>query len=223
MSQTIAQELRRCTRCKREILSEFFDKNRKGEFNKTCRRCLEKAKTSNEKNKCEHGRQRSQCVACDGVGVCEHGKRRSQCILCEGSGICEHGKRRSRCILCEGVGVCEHKIQRSTCKICDPVGHLSSVVRNSVRYALKSDKENSSKEYLGISIDDYRKHIESLFKDEMSWENYGEWHIDHIIPLKYKQDGVEPTLEEVIERLHYLNTQPMWASENISKGNRYIG
>ena len=57
----------------------------------------------------------------------------------------------------------------------------------------------------------------------MSWENYGEWHIDHITPIKYKEDGVVPDLEEIILRLHYLNTQPMWAEENISKGNRFIG
>lgn len=54
----------------------------------------------------------------------------------------------------------------------------------------------------------------------MTWENYGKiWHIDHIVPINYKN----PTLDEVIKRLHYLNTQPLWASENISKGNRYIG
>ena len=40
----------------------------------------------------------------------------------------------------------------------------------------------------------------------MSWENYGEWYIDHKIPLKYNK----PSLEEVVQRLHYTNTQPMW-------------
>jgi hypothetical protein len=49
----------------------------------------------------------------------------------------------------------------------------------------------------------------------MTWDNYGEWHIDHITPLKYNN----PSLEEVIERLHYTNTQPLWAEENLSKGN----
>ena len=46
--------------------------------------------------------------------------------------------------------------------------------------------------------------------------------MDHHIPLAYKQDGVSPSLEEVAKRLHYTNTQPLWASENMSKGNRYI-
>ena len=52
----------------------------------------------------------------------------------------------------------------------------------------------------------------------MSRENHGEWHIDHKIPLKYNK----ASLEEVIQWLRYTNTQPIWASENMSKGCRYI-
>ena len=62
-------------------------------------------------------------------------------------------------------------------------------------------------------------HIENQFKDGMNWDNYGDWHIDHIIPLKYDN----PSLDEVIERLHYTNTQPLSASDNKAKGNRFIG
>jgi len=54
----------------------------------------------------------------------------------------------------------------------------------------------------------------------MSWDNYGtDWQIDHIIPIKYDN----PSLEDVIERLHYTNTQPLHATENMAKGNRYVG
>ena len=80
----------------------------------------------------------------------------------------------------------------------------------------------SSTEYLGCDIDTFKAHIESQFKEGMTWESHGEWHIDHKIPLKYKRNGETPSLEEVALRLHYTNTQPMWASENISKGNHYI-
>ena len=63
-----------------------------------------------------------------------------------------------------------------------------------------------------------RQHdLQLQFKQGMTWENHGEWHIDHKIPIAYKQDGISPTLEEVEKRLHYTNTQPLWASENISK------
>ena len=70
----------------------------------------------------------------------------------------------------------------------------------------------------GCDIEHFKQHIENQWEEGMTWENYGEWHIDHYVPLKYDN----PTLEEVIDRLHWENTQPMWASENIKKGNRDI-
>ena len=53
----------------------------------------------------------------------------------------------------------------------------------------------------------------------MNWSNYGEiWEIDHYIPLKYNN----PTIKEVIERLDYLNTQPLFINENKKKKNTQI-
>jgi hypothetical protein len=57
----------------------------------------------------------------------------------------------------------------------------------------------------------------------MTWDNFGDWEIDHVIPIMYKQDGVVPSLEEVGKRLHYTNTQALWKVENMKKGNRYVG
>lgn len=111
---------------------------------------------------------------------------------------------------------------QNECKDCDPIGHLASVVRCRVRDALRTNKEMPSKEYLGCDISTFKRHIEAQFTEGMTWQNYREWHIDHKELLKYKQDDEVPTVEEVAERLHYLNTQPLWASENISKGNRYM-
>jgi hypothetical protein len=55
----------------------------------------------------------------------------------------------------------------------------------------------------------------------MTWDNYGEWEIDHIKPILFKENGVKPTTEEIIERLHYTNTQPLWKIDNVMKGDRY--
>ena len=171
---------------------------------------------------CQHQKQKSTCKDCGGGSICEHLRQRSRCKECGGGSICEHQKRRSRCIDCGGGSMCVHNIQKHQCKICDPKGHLANSVKNIVKYALKSKKTMHSLEYLGCSIGIFKQHIDSQFKEGMTWENHGEWHIDHKIPLKYKQDGISPTIEEVAKRLHYTNTQPLWASENISKGNRYI-
>lgn len=95
----------------------------------------------------------------------------------------------------------------------------------------KSGKMTSTIQYLGCSMDVFVKHIEKQFKEGMNWDNYGRsscsgegetdeyWEIDHITPINYNN----PTLDDVKERLIYTNCQPMWAAENRSKSNRYIG
>ena len=171
---------------------------------------------------CEHQRQKSHCKDCNGSQICKHDRCKSHCKDCNGSQICEHDRLKSRCKECGGSQICKHKKRKSQCKDCDPNGHLASIVRSRVKQALKHDKEMSSMEYLGCNIKTFKAHIESQFKDGMTWENYGKWHIDHKVPLKYRQNGEIPSLEKVAKRLHYTNTQPMWASENIAKGNRYI-
>ena len=86
---------------------------------------------------------------------------------------------------------------------------------------MKHDKTLHSTEYTQCTTLELKAHLEAQFKEGMNWDNYGEWHADHKIQLAYKQDGIPPTLEEVAKRLHYTNTQPLWASENMSKGRRY--
>lgn len=123
------------------------------------------------------------------------------------------------CKYCGGSGICEHSKERNKCPTCDPIGYLKSKVSCRVWGSLKENKLNKTVEYLGCNIQTYRDYIGSKFIEGMSWDNYGEWEIDHIIPIKYNN----PTLEEIIPRLHWSNTQPLWKSENASKGNRYIG
>ena len=65
------------------------------------------------------------------------------------------------------------------------------LVPGRVYFALKNDKEMSSTEYLRCNIETFKKHIEQQFTEGMSWENYGERHIDHKIPLKYNTLSLE--------------------------------
>lgn len=168
---------------------------------------------------CKHGKSKYSCKKCNGSMFCKHGKRKTLCSECGGGSLCEHGKRREICKDCKGGSVCEHNKIVWYCSVCDVVGHLSHNVRTSIRDVLHDKKRFTSFEYLCCSPKKFKKHIESQFEEGMTWENHGEWHIDHIIPLKYRQ----PSLKEMVKRLHYTNTQPMWATENQSKGNRYTG
>lgn len=69
---------------------------------------------------------------------------------------------------------------------------------------------------LGCDIDFFFKYIENKFIDGMTFENYGKWHLDHIIPISSAGDD----LEKLIKLCHYTNLQPLWAIDNIRKGNK---
>ena len=181
-------------------------------------------KECNGSQVCKHKKQRSSCKECNGSQICEHNKIRSICKDCCGGSICEHDRRRTLCVDYDGGSFCYHDNIRSRCKECNFIGYLAYIVASRVRNSLKSNKDLHSQEYLGCSIEEFKIHIESQFKKGMTWYNHGrepgDWQIDHIIPIKYK-DG-ETNLEELIKRLHYTNTQPMWMKENLIKGNRFI-
>ena len=67
------------------------------------------------------------------------------------------------------------------------------------------------------NIESYKKYLEAKFQNGMDWTNYGEWHIDHIIPCA-KFNLTNP--EEQKKCFHYTNTQPLWAKDNLSKGSK---
>jgi hypothetical protein len=77
-------------------------------------------------------------------------------------------------------------------------------------------KNFSTIESIGLDRSEFKKYIESLFSDGMTWDNYGEWHIDHIKPL-----CTAKTVDEVIKLTHYTNLQPMWWFDNLKKGKKY--
>lgn len=72
---------------------------------------------------------------------------------------------------------------------------------------------------IGCMPNDLKKHIESQFSKNMTWENHSQfgWHIDHRIPL----DSAK-TLKDVHDLCHYTNLQPMWWDENLKKGSTIL-
>lgn len=93
---------------------------------------------------------------------------------------------------------------------------LSRRLRNRLYCALKTKnwkKHTKFALYIGCDSETLVNHIQVQFKDGMSWDNQGQWHIDHIIALD------SATTEEELHKLcHYTNLQPMWALDNIRKG-----
>lgn len=103
---------------------------------------------------------------------------------------------------------------------------LACNLRIRINHALKNNqKSGSAIDDLGCSVKQLKQHLENQFYSHlevekvMSWDNYGlrGWHIDHIIPL----DAFNLTdRKQFLKACHYTNLQPLWAEENIRKGNK---
>lgn len=102
----------------------------------------------------------------------------------------------------------------------DPIFKLKKNIRKRVNDYFKVfdiKKSNTTFNIIGKSPKELKEYIENLFDDGMTWENYGDWHIDHIMPL------VTAKTEDDVYRLnHYSNLQPLWAKDNMKKGGKII-
>jgi hypothetical protein len=98
----------------------------------------------------------------------------------------------------------------------DTIFYLRKKVRNRIRDYFRY-KTKTTIEYLGCEIELLKEHLEKQFVDGMTWENKGDWHIDHIIPLSSAK-----TEDELYKLCHYTNLQPLWAIDNIKKGKKIL-
>jgi hypothetical protein len=92
--------------------------------------------------------------------------------------------------------------------------------RSRIRIALIcKDKCYKTMELIGLSLDKFKKYIESKFKNDMEWNNYGSngWHIDHILPCE-----LFDIRDERQQRIcfNYKNLQPIWKEENHKKNDK---
>lgn len=104
----------------------------------------------------------------------------------------------------------------------DPNYKADKICRDMLRRVLlatRSDKECSTFEYLGYSQEQFKSHIEKQFKKGMDWKNHGDWHIDHIVPISQM---IEQGITSPSDINCLTNLKPVWAKENLSKGDRRI-
>jgi len=103
----------------------------------------------------------------------------------------------------------------------DSVYRLSKNISRGMRYAIKEKKGGKHWEDLvGYTCEDLMLHLESLFEEGMTFENYGEWHIDHRTPISWF--NYETAEDDDFKKCWALdNLKPMWAEENCRKSNRY--
>ena len=142
------------------------------------------------------------------------GTIRAACKTCSSKARKEYYTKNKEATIKQNI-----KYQNDRCKV-DPNFKLRKRLRTRLYNAITSQrgqKSNRTMVLTGCTIPYLRGYLEGKFKEGMTWENYGSWHVDHIKPCA----SFDLTKKEEQEKcFHYTNLQPLWALENIKKGKK---
>ena len=102
----------------------------------------------------------------------------------------------------------------------DKMYRLNILISRQIYDSLRENKNGRHWEILiGFTLNELRKHLEKKFSNGMIWKNYGEWEIDHIIPISsFKFNSFKDADFKKCWALK--NLQPLWAEENNKKSNK---
>lgn len=127
---------------------------------------------------------------------------------------CKFGHKAERyvgnrqCVQCNAEKSAERDRRR---RAEDPSYRMFRSVQNRLSQVLKG--EVSPSQAVGCTQDKLKRHIEARFTDGMTWDRYGQWEVDHVIPL-----SAAGSLEHLVELCNYTNLQPLWKRDNQIKG-----
>lgn len=212
----------------------FFDEQ-KSIYKRSCKEC--------------HGIQITQSKKCKYCGENKNisefpldskNKNRVMCNYCFEKPWLQTGvKRCNKCLIEKPLT--EFVKNRNKCKSCkyqymkDKYSNntnykLRRLMSNLIRSCVSKNRNSSFLEYIGYTITDLKKHLESQFEDWMTWDNWGiynskthdinpTWNIDHIIPMShFNFTRIEDP--EFLECFALSNLRPLDAKINISEGDR---
>jgi hypothetical protein len=106
------------------------------------------------------------------------------------------------------------RLKRAT----DPAFVLNCRISRSIRDSFRRKNGRHWELLVGFTLDELKTHLESQFHDGMSWDNMGQWHIDHLLPVsmfKFESE-TDPEFQMCWD---LSNLRPLWAADNIRKHN----
>ena len=78
-------------------------------------------------------------------------------------------------------------------------------------------REFTHSELIGCDKDELKLYLSSKFTENMSFDNYGLWELDHIKPIaSFNLDN----MEEQKKCFNYTNIQPLWKEDNMKKSDK---
>ena len=102
---------------------------------------------------------------------------------------------------------------------------LSRCISGGIRWSLRNNGSKNKRhweELVDFTYDDIVVHLKSKFKEGMTLENHGKWHIDHIRPVS-SFNFITPEDKDFKKCWSLDNLQPLWALENILKRDKWDG
>lgn len=108
-------------------------------------------------------------------------------------------------------------------KLATPRGRLEAAIKGGIIASIKTGSKNRRKTFdlLGYTADDLFRHLERQFSPGMTWKNYGEWEVDHILPISsFSYDT--PDCEQFRACWALTNLRPLWRRENRSKRDKVL-
>ena len=202
-----------CSDCKIEKnRDDYYIKNRKtGQIQSYCKVCSNIRSVERTKRFRSKGLHKRSPKVIHVMTTCSCCGERKKTI--------ENFRRQTNGINFEKVCYSCKNVKRKERMDNDPIFKFKIRLRQTIRESVKRrgyTKKSKTYDILGIDFMGFRSHIENLFLEGMTWDNHGEWHYDHIIPL-----STATTYEEVIKLNHYTNFQPLWAEDNLKKGSKF--
>ena len=159
------------------------------------------------------------CIKCNETKSQSEFRNRNTCKTCENKDRYQRKKVQRLDLeydkMCKKYDVIRKRKKERECSLT----YFKQLMRQSVRKAFKRrgyGKKTKTYIILGEEWDVVKLYFESLFSNGMSWDNYGLWEIDHIIPL-----STSNTEEEVIKLCQYKNLQPLGKQDNFTTGDSY--
>ena len=212
-----------CSKCKieKEYTKEFFRSRKlksKISFEKVCRICRNQAEKQSKKNKKLDPDYLTQFRAKRKEYEKKHRKQNPDYYKQKYLNRKDYLRKWKR----DNYNP-EKEREKARKRLLNPTYKVSKYMSNRINKLIHDKNFTSVVDLLDYSIKDLTSHLEKQFRDGMTWENYGNyWHIDHIKPVSHFkfQSKNDPQFKECWA---LSNLQPLLKSENLLKGNRYIG
>lgn len=225
----------RCKSCEKSIALTYFRENRT-ECLKKCQiryaadseKFRKRASDWHEKNKARANKRSRDWKAKNPAAVSEYNKKYYSDNKTEGKDrfkewVNDNLLRRKEYMRFwrdenpeKGREYARRRLQNVRCRI---ENAMRCRIWGSIKQGSKRGRKSLS--LLGYTVEQLKAHLERQFLPGMNWDNYGEWHIDHVLPLS-SFDYTTPDDDDFKAAWSLTNLRPLWKSENLKKGAKRL-